>query len=64
VPIDKVVSRTLQAIGLLSLLVLLLGAIGLYFAGRWLVLDEPPVKADFIVLLGGDLSRPLYGADL
>lgn len=36
----------------------------MYFAGRWLVLDEAPVQADFIVLLGGDLSRPLYGADL
>lgn len=63
-PIGKIVSRTLQAIGLLSLLVLLFGAISLYFAGRWLMLDEPPEKADFIVLLGGDLSRPLYGADL
>ena len=43
---------------------LLLGGTALYFAGRWLVLNEPPVKADFIVLLAGDLSRPLYGADL
>ena len=49
---------------MLSLLVLLLGGTALYFAGRWLVLNEPPVKADFIVLLAGDLSRPLYGADL
>ncbi len=63
-PIGKIISRTLQVIGFLSLLVFLFGAISLYFAGRWLVLDEPPVKADFIVLLGGDLSRPLYGADL
>ncbi len=49
---------------MLSLLTLLLGSIGLYFAGRWLVLDEAPAPADLIVLLGGDLSRPLYGADL
>ena len=43
---------------------LLLGGTALYLASRWLVLDEPPSKADFIVLLAGDLSRPLYGADL
>lgn len=60
----RIVAYVLQAIGLLSLLVLLLGGTALYFAGRWLVLDEPPAKADFIVLLAGDLSRPLYGADL
>ncbi len=49
---------------MLSLLALLLGSIGLYFAGRWLVLDDAPVPADLIVLLAGNLSRPLYGADL
>ncbi|HLD13378.1 MAG TPA: YdcF family protein [Burkholderiales bacterium] len=60
----KIISRVLQVIGLLSLVALFLGSAGLYFAGRWLVLDETPAKADLIVLLGGDLSRPLYGADL
>lgn len=60
----KIIPRVLQAIGLLSLIFLLLGSAGLYFAGRWLVLDETPAQADWIVLLGGDLSRPLYGADL
>ena len=60
----RIVSYVLQAVGLLSLLALLLGSIGLYFAGHWLVLDEGPAPADLIVLLGGDLSRPLYGADL
>ncbi len=63
-PFAKILSRTLQVFGLLSLAALLLGAAALYSAGRWLVLDEPPVKADYIVLLGGDLSRPLHGADL
>lgn len=62
--VKRIVSYVLQAIGLLSLLVLLLGGTALYFADRWLVLDEPPAKADFIVLLAGDFSRPLYGADL
>lgn len=60
----KIIAYGLQAVGLLSLLVLLLGSAALYFAGRWLVLDEAPAPADLIVLLGGDLSRPLYGADL
>lgn len=60
----RIVSYVLQTVGLLSLLALLLGSIGLYFAGRWLVLDEAPAPADLIVLLAGDLSRPLYGADL
>lgn len=62
--VRRIVSYVLQTVGLLSLLVLLLGGIGLYFAGRWLVLDEAPAPADLIVLLGGDLSRPLHGADL
>lgn len=63
-PVGKIVSRALQIFGLLSLVLLLFGATCLYFAGRWLVLDETPVKADYLVLLGGDLSRPLYAADL
>ena len=27
-------------------------------------MDEPPEKAEAIILLGGDYSRALYGADL
>jgi uncharacterized SAM-binding protein YcdF (DUF218 family) len=38
--------------------------LGLYFAGSWLVVKQAPVKSDAMVLLSGDLSRPLYGADL
>lgn len=60
----KIIPRVLQVVGLLSLVFLLIGSVGLYFAGRWLVLDEAPAQADWIVLLSGDFSRPLYGADL
>jgi uncharacterized SAM-binding protein YcdF (DUF218 family) len=39
----------MKKIGLLLFL-----AIGLVFAGRWLVFDEPPRKADVIIVLAGD----------
>lgn len=54
----------LRGLGLATLLCLVLGATGMVFAARWLRTGEEPGPADAIVLLGGQYSRPLYGADL
>lgn len=56
--------RALQALGLLTLLGFLGGAAGLYFAAHWLRTDDRPESARAIVVLGGQYSRPFYGADL
>ncbi len=56
--------RVLQALGLATLLAVLLGSLGLYFAAQWLQTGDKPEPAQAIVLLGGQYSRPLYGADL
>ena len=60
----KLISFFLQAVGLLTILSILLGGLGLCLAGYWLVLDEEPVKSDAIIVLGGSVARPLHAADL
>lgn len=60
----KSISLFLQALGFLIIMSALLGVVGLCLAGYWMVVDEEPVKSDAIVVLAGELSRPLYGADL
>jgi len=60
----KFFSFILQVFGFLAGLSVLVGGLGLYFAGEWLILDEQPAKSDAIVLLSGSMARPLYGADL
>jgi uncharacterized SAM-binding protein YcdF (DUF218 family) len=54
--------------GLFLLAVLLAGAIGagagLFYAAGWLSAGDRPLKADAIVVLGGDFSRPFEAADL
>jgi uncharacterized SAM-binding protein YcdF (DUF218 family) len=39
-------------------------AVGLFYAGGWLSAADRPLKADAIVVLGGDFSRPFQAADL
>jgi len=39
-------------------------AAGLIYAGEWLSAADRPLKADAIVVLGGDFSRPFQAADL
>lgn len=60
----RLIAFVLQTIGLLTLAFCLLVALTIHLGGGWLVLDEAPVESDAIVLLSGELSRPLYGADL
>jgi uncharacterized SAM-binding protein YcdF (DUF218 family) len=62
--VGRISSFVFQTLVFLGFLFILLGAVGLFFAGEWLVLDEQPTKSDAIVLLSGGMARPLYGADL
>ena len=54
--------------GLFLLIVFVAGtiaaALGLTYAGEWLSVADRPQKADAIVVLGGDYSRPFQAADL
>lgn len=54
----------IRLLGTLTLLSVLLGGAGVYFAGWWLPQDDVPGVAEAIVVLGGSYSRPIYGADL
>ncbi|GMR08750.1 MAG: hypothetical protein BMS9Abin26_1757 [Gammaproteobacteria bacterium] len=58
------IRRFFQIIGVLSILILLVSVIGVYFAVYWLKLDTRPVQSDIIILLSGNYSRARYGADL
>ena len=60
----RLISFILQAIGLLAVLSVALAGLTLFLGGNWLVVNEEPVPSDAMVLLSGELSRPLYGADL
>lgn len=60
----RIVGRVLQIVGVLTLLGLLLGGTGLYFAGQWMQVHDEPRKADYILPLAGDDHRMLYAADL
>jgi uncharacterized SAM-binding protein YcdF (DUF218 family) len=58
------VSFLLKLIGLATVVCVVGGAILLGLAGYWLTSDDDPEKADAVVVLAGDFSRPLYAADL
>jgi len=58
------ISFMLKAIGFFTVLAVFLGAVTFYLAASWLVVNDKPVASDAVVLLSGELSRPLYGADL
>jgi uncharacterized SAM-binding protein YcdF (DUF218 family) len=54
----------LKTVGLLTLVLLLAGSAGLFWAGHWLPDTDAPTRARAIVVLGGSYSRPLFAADL
>jgi len=60
----KSISIFLQVLGLLAVLTVVVGGLGLYFAEKWLLVNEEPVKSDFIVVQNGVAYRAIYGADL
>ena len=50
---------------LLMFLIVTSGSVvGLFYAADWLSVADQPKKADAILVLGGDLSRPFQAADL
>ncbi|THB66530.1 MAG: YdcF family protein [Desulfovibrio sp.] len=53
-----------KIIGFFTVLGLILGAVGMYFAGQWLQAEDEPAPCDAMVVLAGGLSRALYAADL
>lgn len=63
-PARRLTAQFLQFLGAVFLTGAILGTVVLLLAGYWLRSEDIPTKADAIVLLGGDYSRPLYGADL
>ncbi|XPV77330.1 MAG: YdcF family protein [Desulfovibrio sp.] len=54
----------LMTAGAISLTGLLLLAVLFYFAASILQIDTRPEKADYLVLLGGNAQRAVYGAEL
>ena len=60
----KLISIFFKVFGLLTALTIVLGGLGLYFAEKWLLVNEEPVKSDFIVVQNGTPYRAFYGADL
>ncbi|MDO9081895.1 MAG: YdcF family protein [Humidesulfovibrio sp.] len=57
-------SLFLQAVGALTLLVLVVGGALVLSAGYWLRMDDEPKQADAIVILAGDIRRAIHAADL
>ncbi len=60
----KSISIFLQVFGLLTVLSIVVGGLGLYFAEKWLLVNEEPVKSDFIIVQNGVPYRAIYAADL
>ncbi len=53
-----------QIVGMAAVACLLAGIVGLYFAGHWLQVNDPPEQAEAIVPLAGDRHRLIHAADL
>ena len=54
----------LQGLGVLFVVGLVVFFLLMITASRWMQLPDQPMKAEAIVVLAGDYSRPLYAADL
>ncbi|QGY41053.1 YdcF family protein [Pseudodesulfovibrio cashew] len=60
----KLVRAMLQAIGALTVVVMLAGVGLAAFAGYWMRVDEPPIKADYIFPLAGNDNRLIEAVEL
>lgn len=60
----RIAGFILQAIGLLTVITLILGLGLLTFAGYWMRVSDAPFRADYIVPLAGDEHRIIKGAEL
>lgn len=58
------INRTFATIGALTLLLIVLGSVGLLFAGNWLRAGDALVRSDAIIVLAGAPERAMYAADL
>lgn len=64
-PVSRALRRILRFLGLIALLLCLAVIFTLPFAGRYLIIERPLVKADALVMLaGGNTYRWLEAADL
>jgi hypothetical protein len=54
----------LQAIGMATIISVLVGLCLLTFAGQWMTVNEEPIKADYILPLAGDKHRFIKAAEL
>jgi len=61
---SRLLGRVLQGLGLFGLVAVLVVAVGLFFAERWLPVLDQPRQADRIVVLAGSFARAMYAADL
>lgn len=62
--LKKVLDGLLRLLGLLSLITVAVVVAAALFASKWLVVNQPPVAADGIVVLIGSYASPLYAAEL
>lgn len=61
---NKVSSFLLKAIGIITLIVIIILSATFLLAGFWLKADDEPRPVDAIVVLAGDFGRAFYAADL
>lgn len=62
--IGRATRRALQAVGLVTILLVILIAVALPFLGLWLQPQDQPEHADFIVVLAGNQSRCVKAAEI
>lgn len=60
----KAIRFILQVIGAMTVAGAILGLCLMFFAGYWMKVNEPPVKADYILPLAGDPHRLIKAAEL
>jgi len=60
----KIIRHLCTFVGGLTIVGSLLGILVLAFAGHWMRVNEPPVKADYILPLAGNMNRMIKAAEL
>jgi len=60
----KIIRNTCALVGGVAIIGALLGVLILAFAGNWMRVNEPPVKADYIFPLAGNMNRMIKAAEL
>lgn len=62
--VGRFIRITLQAIGLIAVVVVVTAAVMLPFLGAWLQPQDTPERAEYIVVLGGDEHRHIKAAEI